>query len=100
MAEPLTAREFFTALPQVLTDPYIPEIHGDLDDMTADEWNADEWNAAFPICGAPLARGGECPLPARHPGPCDPVGLNPTGRPRRSSAGSRRRHAKRAGGEG
>lgn len=44
MAEPLTAREFFTAFPQVLTDPYIPEIHGDLDDMTADEWNA-----AFPV---------------------------------------------------
>jgi len=36
----MTAREFFTAFPQVLTDPYIPEIHGDLDDMTADDWNA------------------------------------------------------------
>lgn len=36
----MTAREFFAAFPQVLTDPYIPEIHGDLDDdMTAEEWN-------------------------------------------------------------
>ncbi|MFF9118357.1 hypothetical protein ACF09Y_22605 [Streptomyces massasporeus] len=33
------------------------------------------------------------------PAPTDPrVGLNPTGRPRRSSASSRRKHARRQGG--
>jgi hypothetical protein len=33
------------------------------------------------------------------PAPTDPrVGLNPTGRPRRSSAPSRRKHARRQGG--
>jgi hypothetical protein len=29
---PATAREVFTALPHLLTAPYIPEVHGDLDD--------------------------------------------------------------------
>lgn len=30
--KPTSAREVFTALPHLLTDPYIPEVHGDLDD--------------------------------------------------------------------
>ncbi|MFI6854547.1 hypothetical protein [Streptomyces sp. NPDC050416] len=35
----------------------------------------------------------------KKPAPTDPrVGLNPTGRPRRSSARSRRKHARRQGG--
>ncbi|MFD5910308.1 hypothetical protein ACFWHL_16475 [Streptomyces massasporeus] len=37
--------------------------------------------------------------PKQSPAPTDPrVGLNPTGRPRRSSAASRRKHARRAQG--
>jgi hypothetical protein len=37
--------------------------------------------------------------PKQPPAPTDPrVGLNPTGRPRRSSAPSRRKHARRQGG--
>lgn len=37
--------------------------------------------------------------PRKQPAPTDPrVGLNPTGRPRRSSAPSRRKHARRTQG--
>jgi hypothetical protein len=55
MTEPTTAREAFAALPWMLTDPYIPEVHDTPEDDAADEWN-ERYPIGTPVIAYPATR--------------------------------------------